>query len=803
MAFSTGCEIIIPGRTAMVLLTHRVVISNHVKPVVDGQYPHTCATGAKQGLEIGGSERRGVLMNPKDIGPINVTEIQRLLVKDESGFVSINRDALDMNMISDRFAYGLSSHGGGLYGRVKATDERVSKNARRPEGSSPVRGSGLRQFGAPVGLGTGDGELSREEQAKLIKRRDAIRKSQADNLAAMKEHMYATSDPKLTCVADCEMHQLKTGGGYDNTTATDYYTTIGNFVRRAETLPQPDEDMRRVVVKACEEFRDHLVQCGFRYGSLKPTPFVKVRDDQSKLSKDGTMGWPVLKKSMQPFTENESRAIKSQYDIDLSYLVGSEVNDGYGYVGKARCCDAVAELISQYEYTPAKLIPLYVLFQRIQRHGWKDETCTEPKNGKARAIYVPDVVWGGGVGAMVGDAWQRELEAHHVPDFPSLMNPDDQKATVSKLVELAATNDLVVLSADESGYDQSLLSSVMATIMEICVKPFFEESYHAAVDVATMSLVYKVLVVDEAEFSRVELGEGHEALEKAKSRDGHLLIPVTNGGLVSGHKFTMAMGSMYGVVVLQRGMHIALGFDIPEDQPRGVMAGDDNCVVYPRNSLDMSSEATAYAVLSEYYAKWGIEVNPNKQLWIVYDDEPVTQFLQKIYHSKLGIHGFGSAARCLQQVAFSEYSPTKLNVAEQALAQISVFENGADNPFIDEAIRIWLRTDPRLLNLFQTYGLAAWEVLISQAHMDDKQVRDSILNLESKGAIGMQRSAEDVANDIKLNIVPVIVSTAASEPASRERWLNQDKSIQAKESSPEDVEDWTDEAVETNGETVE
>lgn len=740
-------------------------------------------------------------MCPTEVGPIDVPGIKRLLQRDESGFVSINEDALDMNMISDRFAYGLSSHGGNLYGRVKATDERVSKNARRPEGSTPVRGSGMRMFGPPVGLGSEEGTLSREDEAKLSARRDAIRASQHDNYEAMREHMYASDDQRLKCIADCEMHQLITGGGYDNTSPTDYYTTIWKFVHRAGQLPPLDEDVRQAIVEACRQFRDALVGWGLRLNSLKPTPFVKVRVDQSQLSKDGTMGWPVLKKSMQPFTENEARAIRSQYDIDLGSMVGAEINDGYGYVGPARCCDAIAEVIRTYNYTPNNMIPLFVLFQRIQRHGWKDLDSVEPKPGKARAIYVPDVVWGGGVGAMVGDAWQRALEDAKVPCFPSLMNPDDQRSTVSKMVEVAAANGFAVLSADESGYDQSLRSDVMATIMENCVKPFFEESYHDVVDLATLSLVYKVLMTDEAAFSRVPKEDPGEVLDRMVVRDKHCLIPVIHGGLVSGHKLTMAMGSMYGHVVLQRAAHILNSITPPDGLLPGVMAGDDNCVVWPIEALDMSSEAAAYQPLSVLYASMGIEVNPNKQLWVVYEGEPVTQFLQKIYHSKLEIRGVGSACRCLQQVPYSEYSPTKLNAAEQALAQISVMENGADNPFIEEAIRLWLRTDPRLLNLFQTYGLAAWEVLINQANMDDTDVSRAVLNLEAKGATGSQQSPEDLANEIKLNIVPIIARVAASEPASRERWLDQEKSDVRDVSAPDDV-GTDDEVDETVGETV-
>lgn len=726
-------------------------------------------------------------MCPIEIGPIDVPGIKRLLQRDESGFVSISEDALDMNMISDRFAYGLSSHGGNLYGRVKATDDRVAKNSRRPEGSTPVRGSGMRQFGPPVGLGAEEGSLSREEATKLDARRIAIRESQSDNNVAMRDHMYATDDQRLKCIADCEMHQLTTGGGYDNTTTTDYYTTIWNFVHRAGQLPQLDDSARQAIVDACQSFRDHLVSCGLRLNSLTPTPFVKVRVDQSQLSKDGTMGWPVLKKSMQAFTENEARAIKSQYDIDLQHLVGAEVNDGYGYVGPCRCCDAVAEVIKTYNYSPDNMIPLFVLFQRIQRHGWKDMDSMTPKSGKARAIYVPDVVWGGGVGAMVGDAWQRALEDAKVPDFPSLMNPEDQKTTIMRVVELAAANGCIMLSADESGYDQSLRSDVMATIMENCVKPFFEERYHDVVDLATLSLVYKVLMTDEAAFSRVPKEDPGDVLDRMVVRDKHCLIPVTRGGLVSGHKLTMAMGSMYGVVVLQRATHIRAGVTLPDDLLPGFMAGDDNLIVWPKENVDMSSEATAYQQLSELYGSLGIEVNPNKQLWVVYEDEPVAQFLQKIYHSKLEIHGIGSACRCLQQVPYSEYSPTKLNTAEQALAQISVMENGSDNPFIEEAIRLWLRTDPRLLNLFQTYGLAAWEVLINQANMEDIDVSRAVLNLEAKGATGSQQSPEDLANQIKLNIVPIIARVAASEPASRERWLDQEKSDVRDVSAPDDV----------------
>jgi hypothetical protein len=728
-------------------------------------------------------------MNEDSVGPINVPEIRRFLVKDEGGFVTTSASSLSMPNIESHFKNGLHERGGGLYPRIRASSERVTKNAIRPEGSTPVRGSGLRKFGPPRGFGRSEADYEAGEAGQIKKRAEAIRTDQSSNVAALKEVMFANDDERLRCIADCEMHQLKTGGGYDNTTPTDYYETIWNFIRRAETLPELDDDTRQAIIEACVSFRDHLIKCGFRLNSLQPTPFVKVRVDQAQLSNDGTMGWPIMKKSMMKFTEDEAKAINACYGVDLSDMVGSEIDDGYGYVGPCRCADAVAKLISVYNYSPENMYPIYVLFQRIQRHGYKDETCQEPKNGKARAIYVPDVVWGGGLGAMVMDAWQRELERLHVPDFPSLMAPDDQKATISKMVNLAASAGYIVLSADESGYDQSLLSDVMATIMENCVKPFFREEYHPMVDVATMSLVYKVLVTDEAEFSRVPKGEDASILNRPNFV-GHgskwILFNVQRGGLVSGHKGTMAMGSMYGRVVLQKAASKLLGFQVPDELLDGVMAGDDNCMLVLRDLIDTSSEEAAYAKISEVYARFGIEVNPNKQLWVYYKDYPVVQFLQKIYHPYLDINGVGSACRCLQQVDFSEYSPTKLNTAEQAMAQISVMENGWDNPFIETCLERWLASDPRLLNLFQTLGLQAWDALIAQAHMDDPDKIQSILNLESKGAMKLLRSAEDVSQDIKLHIVPLIVNAAERVPPSRERWVYQEGSGQSEQSAPDE-----------------
>lgn len=714
----------------------------------------------------------------RKIGTVDVDAFRRILHVDELGFVSTPEvesltgqgEPLDMRRIGDRFAYGLSKRGGDMYSRVRAIDERVTKNSVRPEGSTPVRGSGLRKFGSAVGLGLDVAEAEKQ-RSKIERRRDKIREDQRRNYDTMMSEM-ASEDPRLQCIANCEQHQLMTGGGYDNTTPTDYYTTIWNFFKRAESLPTLDADARQAIVDSCVEFREHLIECGFRLGSLKPTPFVQVRVDQQQMSKDGTMGWPILKRSLLPFTDDEADAIMSQYDIDLHSWVGAEVDDGFGYKGPCRCADAVAKLISEFDYTPNNMLPLYVLFQRIQRHGWSSlEGEAVVKNGKARAIYVPDVVWGGGVGAMVMDAWQRELEAHHIPDFPSLMNPDDQKRTIFEMVANAAVNDCVVLSTDESGYDQSLRSDIMATIMWNCVRPFFEEEYHPYVDIATLSFVCKVLVVDEQQFSAVPKMGNENMLRYCVNRDRHTLLPVARGGLVSGHKGTMSMGSMYGRIVCQKTALKMLGAQLPDGIVNdGVMAGDDNAMVVPRQFLNMESEASVYGEISEVYNKFGIEVNPNKQLWVVADDEPVCQFLQKIYHSKLEIRGIGSAARVLQQVDFAEYSPAHLNTAEQAMAQISVMENGYDNPFIKTAVRLWLESDPKLTYLFQTFGSEAFRYLTRDARMDDPIIVQSILNLETKGANGLQRNASDAATDINLHIVPIIADVAASLPPSRERW---------------------------------
>jgi hypothetical protein len=745
------------------------------------------------------------------IKPTDAAQIMEVLQVGEDGFVSVpstqvlaqRGGPLDMQRIGEAFKKSLGSNPGqgNLYASLRNVSRRVTKNAIRPEGSSPVRGSGMLKFGPPIGLSSEVAEKEKDAK-KLEDRRDKIRKDQLSNREAMVSYMDTfRDDERLACIADCEMHQITTGGGYDNTTPEEYFAQAVKFCVTAETLPPVDADMRAAVVDACLELRDQLIADGMRLNSLKPTPFVKVRTDQAINSTDGVMGFPFLKHGKDPFTEKECRAVKSVYQVDLSWMLAGDIDDGYGYKGPARCMDAVGQLLSEVNYDLNQMLPFYVGFQRIQRHGWKElaEDGVVAKDGKVRLVSVPDVVWGGGVGAMVGDAWQKEVEEKQVKCFCGYFEPEKQAEVIFEMCKTAAENDCIVLSTDESQYDASLKADILATIFNLVVKPFFEEAYHPLVDMTAISLICKVMVVDAEGYHSVKDVAGSDELIKMEVKDW-VLVFVAGGGMPSGHKMTSQGDSLYGMVTVvkapRRLMNCRLPREITHD---GCMLGDDCLKVERRDAYDTTNEETVYGQLSEVLARFGITVNPAKQLWVVYGDEPVAQFLQKIYHFALNIKAVGSASRVLQQVDFSENSPVNLTTEEQAVAQISVMQNGYNNPFIGKAIEIWLSSDPGLTYLFQTLGLSAWDYLIGKVSPDNVK---SVLHLETRGGNSTPQSATEVSNNISLEIVKVIADTAAGMPPSQKSWVTQSEAINSlKQNDSGEADD--EEAVDDSGNEVE
>lgn len=689
------------------------------------------------------------------IGGIDELSIDKALEVGANGYVHVNSQAFNLDQCSDTWRRTLASTGGDRYRTVEASQRRVILNATRPIGNTYVRGSGYMQYGAPQGLNKNSGMFTEEQLAIIAKRSERIQADQEHYKSMFTDILDRATRPSDRVLAELEMHQVLTGGGFDNTGRYDTYETAYNFATEQKALTALDDTRQKYVVASCIELRDWLRKQGLGYGTLEPSPYEIVRADQNT---DGTIGFPIWEPGKREFSQKVARGIKAAYGINLYNMIGTHVVDrSSDYSGKCRNLDAISQLIKQTTFSVSNMAPLITIFPRIQKHGYSmADGVMKPKAGKARAVYAPDCLWGG-VHAMIGDAFQKALMRAGVRDFPSLFNPEAQADIMFRLVQDAKRNGYVVLSTDESHYDNDLHNDIMATIMHIVVKPFFKEEYHRMVDLATICLMYKVLVFPDNFISDM-VSEGkipEDYVTPLKKIKGSYLVPCVNGGLISGAKLTHIMGSMYGRVVCQKCFQKELGYTVPSDILDGVMAGDDNAMLVLASLVDLSSAQTAYEPVESIYKLYGLSVNPAKQIHIVHDDEPLVIFLQKAYHAGLGIKGIGSAARQLVGVDFSEHGP-ELTMEEQWIGQISVMQNGWNSPWIEDAVREWLGQDPELLTLFQTHGLKAWDMLIEQAGSNT----DALKSI-GRGAYAYAESADEIIEDIALKIVPIIARTAA------------------------------------------
>jgi hypothetical protein len=276
--------------------------------------------------------------------------------------------------------------------------------------------------------------------------------------------------------------------------------------------------------------------------------------------------------------------------------------------------------------------------------------------------------------------------------------------------------------------------------------------------------MFKVLVFPDnfisAQVTEGKIPENYQDLTPRIK--GSYLLPCVNGGLISGAKLTHIMGSMYGRVICHKCFQKEMGYTVPKTILDGVMAGDDNAMLVLASMVDLSSPEAAYKDVEAIYKLYGLEVNPAKQIHIVYNDEPLTVFLQKAYHAGLRIKGIGSAARQLVGVDFSEHGP-ELSMEEQWIGQLSVMNNGWNSPFIDVAVEEWLGQDAELLSLFQNYGQKAWDMLIEQAGNDT-----DVLKSIGRSAYAYAEDADEIIQDIALKIVPVVSRVAKSMPAVHE-----------------------------------
>lgn len=673
---------------------------------------------------------------------------RKAFTKGVQGQTLVNESALDLDLCERTFRRAVSAHGGDVWRRVHASQKRIGTNSDRPLGSTPVRGNGLALYGPPRTRPQSGWSIT--DRNIFDKRNTLINAKQTSYYEVWRKLLSEAGDESDRAILDWEMQQTLTGGGYDNGEIYATYQTAIKFADNQKNLPELDPQQWEFIVASCHDLREHFVNCGMRLGSLSPAPYGHVRAEQDK---DGVIGFPIYEKGNLEFSPKIARAIKSVAEMDLSRYIGTIVEDpDTGYVGKFRNQDAIAVMLDGLTVGMHNCAPLVTIFARTQRHGYKTQDgVLVPKDGKNRAVFVPDAIHGG-IGAMVGKAFQQAIQASDVKDFPGLMKPQDRHDAIFQMVKQAAENGFVVLSTDESQYDSTLLNSVMATIVDLVIRPFFKPEWSAWIDATIASLTYKVLVFPDAALYYLEGGKSE--LSKSRPIRGSILVPCLRGGLISGHQLTATMGSMYGRVTCQKTLAYEMNYTVPSTMQDGFMVGDDNITPVPRAMVDLSSAEGTYGKISEIYGKYGIQVNTSKQIHVVSGDEPLCIFLQTAYHAGLNIKGEGSAARPLASVSFSEYND-RYPMTLQLLGQISVMNNAATSRYSKEAVRMWLDDDPLLTYLFQIHGSEAWRVLIDHAGGVD-----ALLSLPETGAFAFAVDRETIIRGESPPIVAIISDVA-------------------------------------------
>lgn len=741
-------------------------------------------------------------------GPIDVDGIHQAIKYDASSQTFIvSTDAISLDAAEQVLhrATTKTSRGGNIYPRLRSNDLALRKKSSRPKGSTPVRGTGFALFGPPPDLSK-YGETNRDAAvasmaAKLKQRSDKIDAWQLDMSQRYLEHIEQNlRSPEDQLILEVERHQSTTGGGYDNASVAGFVSGTKNFITKSYALPDITPEGWALINKGIDDLLHDLQEQGITLGTLEPTPYVKVRLDQDAFSNDGTIGFPVYDKGMSPASSDLVEVFRKVYGVDLGYMLADDVFDGYDYRGPCRVCDLISELCRKTNFSISQSDMLFSIFERVQRHGYKSlqPGNIEAKPGKQRTIWIPDARWGA-VHAMIYDAVMKEFERVLPLEYPSLMNPSDRTDSLVALMHLALQHGGVLLSVDESQWDATLRADVMALIHERIVKPLFKPEFHALVDAACVVYCYKILLIADPLWREgaAEADAETNALVESVTRNykGWDLIKVING-LASGLKGTMWMGSTYNLAACQYPMAYRMGYEpIPH---RGRGAGDDALllVVYDKPITMETTMEEAYQPIEAAYSEIGVVVNPAKQLWVLGKApdgsvQPVGQFLQKIVHPTLSVQGQGSPMRSLLSAVTSESQPYKLSMPEQAIAEISVMENGADGKFALKSCELLLDSDPKLTNLFQTYGDKAFKVLVTQMKLtgDERKNRERlirILGLESKGGSRFGANAEQTVAEMSSRIVPLFVQAAATMAPSQNEWTGLDVPVDADYLSPEE-----------------
>ena len=636
------------------------------------------------------------------------------------------RDKLRMDAVQDRVRKQLNARHG-LYDRLAEIYERTDVQfTDNPLGNTPVIGVGYKLFGkrplnvkarerTDVLMGRGQNITN-----QLRARESQIEAKQRELMDLHKRIEPAQKDSMEYLNWLVEGDQVMTGGGFDNNAIGEVNRSALNFViDSSASIDYENSDLSRIVVEGALWVKQHLIDSGMTLGSLKPMGASVVRAEQDT---DGMFGWPVYSKGNDALTHDLAKRLLIESGVDTTGLVGTVVKD---YTTKVtheyRVIDAGGYILDNKVFTPDDIVSLVTLLARIQKHGWKLENgVLVAKDGKTRSVY-PNAFLPAVIEAMIMTPFNNEIQRVKAKMMPSVQDKPTRVAMIKEMILKALTDGYDYLAADWSKYDASVKGAILATIIQLAVKPFFKSEYYYWVDAATFILTYKYIITDT---KLCELNP--DMFDQAKKSAANVSVKNYTifglvDGLISGAKFTHVGGSMYGEVVIHYGIGRLLGWE----PIIGPQAGDDTLMGVPLDRIDVSSVTKTYDPIIAAAEKFGLHANASKQIWHQVSGEVVKVFLQDNYHAATKTWGIGSAFRPASALYFSEREKG-LSVVLQLMAEIARMNQGADSPFISSVVEWWLNDERYLGSLFKSEGANGFKKLSESTGLDSKELLESI-----------------------------------------------------------------------------
>lgn len=649
--------------------------------------------------------------------------IEHYFTKDSYGALHPRKDALLTKAVGERISnlFHADKHlGRDLRKRVFSTDVEFSY---RPIGAGPAIAYGVPTFGpSPLKKLAFEGKLSGQNQDR--QRKDFLRRCEKRELRIFDytkrcydfvNHI-EPKDEREAVLKSIEMDQALTGGGYDNTkmfgVSASLFHQLGGAVPE---LSMGDDEHSRILMEEISKFKEHFGRdCGIAEGSLHITSFDMVRLMQDS---DGMIGFPVMAKSSKELTKDIALRISIWSGVDVRSMVKSSVK-GISLQGSeqrtAQVVDALVFVFDQLIADPSNPMFANVIWTlaRIQRHGYKKEGTDKfvAKDGKSRSVS-PGAALSAGPEAMTFDSLLKAMKEGTCPWMPSLQDRETADRLIKDWYEkVLVPKEMRPLPLDWSKWDHHIYGWILATILYYVIRPLYHFDSQKWVDFAIVSLVFKYFLVSEAaiealpdEWSKVVAINKDQIVEVG---EGFVLVG-TYDYLGSGAKLTHVGGSLYGELLIHHCIPRLLGYEGVD----GPQAGDDTAVAVPVRLIDINDKDKTFDPIVTAAAYWGLEMNAGKQIWAVGAGEVTNIFLQYSYNYNCDIWGVGTGARYYVAAPLAEREKF-LVIGEQYLAVISKFNNGWNNPWIRDYIRMWLEYDDFALALFHYKGVGAFDIFV-------------------------------------------------------------------------------------------